>query len=206
MSTQFRSYEVARKLFSVLSSISWAVIALGGYLVLMGIEVLGGSGFGPSPYIFLVGGTIVSFLGLISIGAVQYWRAGVDTAEYTQQMLQVARDQLEVSNQSHRQGQDGPAAAFADALKTSDPQAQAGTEPASYSDPKPPSYEPETKAIAVSETPTFELNQIEQRDGKFIALGQEFASFGLAADHLIEKEQALEAETQSVSDEVLSKD
>jgi len=45
---------------------------------------------------------VISLLGLIFVAIVQTARASVDTAEYTQQMLKIARDQLEVSQQALR--------------------------------------------------------------------------------------------------------
>lgn len=63
---------------------------------------------------FLLGAS-VSLLGLLLVGAVQFWRVGVDTAEYSQQSLKVLRDQLSVSQQSLNQAQ-VPATSFAQAL------------------------------------------------------------------------------------------
>ena len=47
-------------------------------------------------------GFAVSFIGFLGLALVQIGRAGVDSAEYSQQTLKVARDQLEVSRQALR--------------------------------------------------------------------------------------------------------
>ncbi len=48
----------------------------------------------------MVPGIGIGITGFILVAFVQMGRATVDTAEYTQQMLKLSRDQLEVSKQS----------------------------------------------------------------------------------------------------------
>lgn len=54
--------------------------------------------------LFLIGAG-ASMVGLFMVGSVQNWRAGVDSAEYGQQALRIAREQLEISKQSLKRGQ-----------------------------------------------------------------------------------------------------
>ena len=92
-----KSYAAARSLFSFLEVISWIVIISGVILMLLGF---GGTGDRSVPGIFaFVPGVIIAFCGFIGLVQVQVARASVDSAEYGQQSLKVARDQLEISRQ-----------------------------------------------------------------------------------------------------------
>jgi hypothetical protein len=106
-----RSYEAARSLFSFLSFIAWCLIIAG-----IGAAILGGmigaelAQWNRVPTFVgrLIGalpGFGLSIFGFLSLAMAQTGRAGVDSAEYGQQMLQISRDQLEVSRQSMRQGE-----------------------------------------------------------------------------------------------------
>lgn len=108
-----RSYAAARELFSFLGFCSWVVIIF-GVLVAIGGFAAATSGMIRNPSILhgvlgaLPGGTL-SLLGSYGLALVQMGRAGVDSAEYGQQALQVARDQLEVSRQMLSQSSLSPA-------------------------------------------------------------------------------------------------
>ncbi|MFC3615621.1 hypothetical protein ACFORG_17830 [Lutimaribacter marinistellae] len=54
------------------------------------------------------------FLGFLGLVAVQIGRAGVDSAEYAQQNLKIAREQLEISRQRMRADGYSDVASFAD--------------------------------------------------------------------------------------------
>jgi len=130
-----RSYEAARGLFSFLGFCAWVVIIIGVIAALIGASAVSEMrGFGARPsgiatFSGLLPGLAMSFVGFIGLAMVQIGRAAVDTAEYTQQMLQIARDQLDVSKQGLNQGkaleqgfaalkqlpEEKPAASFADA-------------------------------------------------------------------------------------------
>jgi len=103
-----RSYEAARGLFSFLAICSWAIIIVGGIVALVTGATIGSS-FGGSPnamaliFAFMPGAGI-SLVGLYGLAMVQMARAGVDSAEYGQQALGVARQQLEVSREALNQG------------------------------------------------------------------------------------------------------
>lgn len=104
-----RSYEAARSLFSFLGFCSWCVICVGGLVAILGASAAsemssfyGGRASGGAILSGLVPGLAVSFLGFLGLATVQNGRATVDTAEYSQQMLKIARDQLEVSKQGNR--------------------------------------------------------------------------------------------------------
>ncbi|WP_197917299.1 hypothetical protein [Thiosulfatihalobacter marinus] len=100
MSDRLRSYDVARKTFSFLEFIGWSVVVVG---IIAGFILAGSAGRyasdGQKFLLFLMGAS-GSLLGLFMVGAVQNWRASVDSAEYGQQALKVAREQLEISKQS----------------------------------------------------------------------------------------------------------
>lgn len=107
-----RSYEAARKLFSFLGFCAWCLIVVGILAAIGGIGAatqLAGNGFGrPDPglaaLIAAIPGAGIALAGILCLALVQMGRATVDTAELTQQMLKVARDQLEISSQGLRQG------------------------------------------------------------------------------------------------------
>jgi hypothetical protein len=108
-----RSYEAARGLFSFLEVCSWGIIVIGGIVAVAAGAALS-SGFGGNPsaraLIFaLMPGAGISLVGLYGLAMVQMARAGVDNAEYGQQALGVARQQLEVSREALTQGKQLPA-------------------------------------------------------------------------------------------------
>jgi len=119
-----RSYEAARSYFNFLGVLSRGVIAIGAIVALFSIVAAGqiSQGFGGGGMAGLAGilpAAVIMFTGFMGLVIVQIGRAGVDTAEYTQQMLKIARDQLEVSRQALR-GPNAPANSFADATNEVD--------------------------------------------------------------------------------------
>lgn len=99
-----RSYEAARSLFSFLGFCAWCVIIIGGILALVGVSAASQYGgyrapSGAAIFAGLLPGLALAMSGFLLLAFVQMGRASVDTAEYTQQMLKIARDQLEVSRQ-----------------------------------------------------------------------------------------------------------
>jgi len=102
-----RSYAAARTYFSILEFVSWCIIVLGAIVALVAIAAFGqmSRSFGGSSMAGLAGlipGASVVFAGFMGLVVAQIGRAGVDSAEYGQQMLKIARDQLEVSQQGLR--------------------------------------------------------------------------------------------------------
>lgn len=104
-----RSYGAARGLLSFLGFLAWCAIILGIFIAIgAGSAVSQSRSFGigngaMAGVLAAMPGLILAFLGFLALVLVQMGRAGVDTAEYTQQMLKIARDQLEVSRQSLKQ-------------------------------------------------------------------------------------------------------
>lgn len=99
-----RSYETARSLFSFLAFCAWSVVVVGGIVALLGAGSVSQYAGGGAGLIAMVPGLGIALAGLLLVAFVQIGRANVDTAEYTQQMLKIARDQLDVSKQSLKQG------------------------------------------------------------------------------------------------------
>lgn len=103
-----RSYEAARGLFSFLAFCSWGIIIVGGIVALAAGGALS-SGLGGNPsamklFFAFMPGAGISLVGLYGLAMVQMARAGVDSAEYGQQSLGLARQQLEVSREALTQG------------------------------------------------------------------------------------------------------
>lgn len=94
-----RSYEAARSLFSFLGFCAWSIIVIGGLVALIGMGSVSQYAGGGAGLLAMVPGFGIAITGFILVAFVQMGRATVDTAEYTQQMLKIARDQLDVSKQ-----------------------------------------------------------------------------------------------------------
>lgn len=105
-----RSYEAARSLFGFLSFLSWVVIIIGGFAALFGGAAASEMrGYGGELIGFMAGavpGLILALMGFFGLVFAQIGRAGVDTAEYSQQSLQISREQLDVSRQALRHGEE----------------------------------------------------------------------------------------------------
>ncbi|WP_298975925.1 hypothetical protein [uncultured Roseobacter sp.] len=151
-----RSYEAARSLFSFLGICSWVVIAIGVVVALGGLSAASSFGRNAGMLQALAGatpGVILAMLGFFGLALVQMGRANVDTAEYGQQSLGVARQQLEISNQVLAQNKQ-MAASYA--RQTAPKTAAPATEPAeqsgaTYSEKKLASPSKETAVKAISE-------------------------------------------------------
>ncbi|MEM9761640.1 MAG: hypothetical protein AAF968_03865 [Pseudomonadota bacterium] len=94
-----RSYETARSLYSFLGFCAWTLIVLGALAALIGMVAtsqvsLSGAFLGALP------GLCITVAGTMALAMVQNGRALVDTAEYTQNILQVSRDHLDASRQA----------------------------------------------------------------------------------------------------------
>tara|TARA_R110002074_G_scaffold104113_4_gene224731 strand:- start:8554 stop:9174 length:621 start_codon:yes stop_codon:yes gene_type:complete len=122
-----RSYENARGLFSFLEFLAWGGVLLGIAIIFVSMEAASRSFGGGAGLLAAMPGIAISLFSLIWVAIIQVARAGVDTAELTQQSLKVARDQLEVSKQALKQG-DIAQRSFA-ALSASNQSASLGVEP-----------------------------------------------------------------------------
>lgn len=131
-----RSYAAARSLLSFLETVLWCMVALGA-IAAMVLADQASSRMGGGAFIGAMPGLIMALLAFLGVANVQHARAGVDCAEYGQQALQVARDQLKISKQALKQ-QEASNASFAQLAAVS---AEPGT--ASYGRPD---LAPTTKA------------------------------------------------------------
>ena len=105
-----RSYEAARSLFSILTVLAWIIIVVGAIAAIgLGAKATEMARYGGSTgaafFMGMLPGLLMSFVGFLGLVFAQIGRAAVDTAEYSQQMLQLSRDHLDVSKQSLRQGE-----------------------------------------------------------------------------------------------------
>lgn len=103
MSVEFRSYDVARNFFSAVLYLGTALIVVGIIGTFMSVGYLDNVNMVRAssiwPVYVLPLSLFTAFVGLVAVGLAHHWRAGVDSAEYTQQLLKTARDQLDVSRQ-----------------------------------------------------------------------------------------------------------
>lgn len=100
-----RSYETARSLFSFLAFCAWSVVVTGVIAIFVGAGTVSTYASDAAVFMAAMPGLGIAFFGLFQVAIIQNARATVDTAEYTQQMLKISRDQLQVSNQSLKQGE-----------------------------------------------------------------------------------------------------
>ena len=104
-----KSYAAARAYFSFLEVLSWAVIAVGATALLIGfgagsqVNTFSGRGSGALALTAALPGFALAFAGFLGLVFAQIGRAGVDSAEYGQQSLKIAREQLEISRQAAKQ-------------------------------------------------------------------------------------------------------
>lgn len=186
--SQMRSYGAARALYSFLGFLAWCVIILGVVIAFGGATAgnqLGSFGRNTSGMAMLMGaapGLVIGFIGFLGLAVVQNGRAAVDTAEYTQQMLQIARDQLDVSRQTLKQKWGAPAAGFGEFVEREQQApavAQDGAPTGSFA------HRPAGSGAAGSvEISKYMGQTIEHRNGKFIWNGTAFDSLQDAKFHL----------------------
>ncbi|WP_371229921.1 hypothetical protein [Roseovarius sp. 2305UL8-3] len=188
-----RSYEAARGYFSFLTFVSWCVIVLGGIAVLGGLAAVGqmGRGFGSGPNTFAIIGAVIpgaglAFAGFMGLVFAQIGRAGVDSAEYGQQMLQIARDQLDVSRRGLNKHTDTPQS-FA-VLKTPKADQTAETAQHGYPQSKPTTGTP-SETEAKPSLVAHNGHEIEFRDDQYIVDGRKF-EFLTRAKHYVDTELA----------------
>ncbi|WP_162798201.1 hypothetical protein [Sulfitobacter sp. SK011] len=184
-----RSYEAARSLFSFLAFMAWSVVVVGVIVALIGAagaSQYGGSGAG---LLAMVPGIGIGITGLILVAFVQMGRATVDTAEYTQQMLSISRDQLEVSKQGLKLHGAVPQTFAAAAQKEFAPDPKS-----SFADSATPSEEdPELaksqlirlqKAESTEEIIDYRGEKIRVEGGKYFVGKIGFFEFGSAKRHI----------------------
>lgn len=98
-----KSYEAARGYFDFLTFIAWIGIVGGLVLALAGGGMVAATVPGANPVIGAILGAIPGALlcifGSMALVNVQMGRASVDSAEYAQQSLKIARDQFEISKE-----------------------------------------------------------------------------------------------------------
>ncbi len=89
-----RDYSTARSILSLVEFTCWAGVLVGVIIAFSSVGVAS-RGFGAPGILAAIPGIGIGILSLFGVALVQMGRAGVDSAEYGQQALKVARDQLE---------------------------------------------------------------------------------------------------------------
>jgi|GEM_PF-5460139 len=164
-----RSYETARGYFSFIGFLAAAVIAIGVVLAVLALANAGEQ-MNSVALLATIPGLMIAGAGLFIQVYVQTSRAAVDSAEYAQQSLQLARDQLDISKQLLKLAQSKPATATYTAEAPVAP-----LENISFDTDAPTD---EIKSSSVSSginVPSYASNihqyegaQIKQQDGKFL--------------------------------------
>lgn len=99
-----RSYETARSLFSFLEVMAWIMVVAGIIIAFGGASAASLFSRSSAGLMGALPGIVIAILGLFMVAQVQGNRATVDSAEYSQQMLKLTREQLEISKQALKQG------------------------------------------------------------------------------------------------------
>lgn len=103
-----QSYAAARSLFSFMSFVAWSAIIGGGIVALVAMgAVMQFNGSAPAIISAALPGLVICLFGFLALVMVQIGRATLDSAEYGQQSLQVARDQLAFAKQVHLETNSG---------------------------------------------------------------------------------------------------
>lgn len=201
-----RSYEAARSYFNLLSFLSWCVITIGAITAILAVAALGemSRSFGGSPVAGLaavVPGVAIMFAGFMGLVFVQIGRAGVDSAEYAQQSLQLSREQLEISRQSLNQslrGEQGYAAIQAAKQELrSDAEPTATVLAAGYGSTKDAvKAEPEERHEP-GEILEYHGKNIRVVEGGYVVGGTIFETFGKAKEQIENDGLTIEAKSSA---------
>ena len=180
-----RSYEAARSLYSFLEFIAWAVVVTGVIVALMGAAGASKYGGSAAGLLAMVPGIGIGITGFILVAFVQMGRATVDTAEYTQQMLKLSRDQLEVSKQSLKAQNSAPQT-FAAATQQGSNQEQKASFASQSNNTEisgraPSGSEPDK---ILPEDTVYRGKTIRADKGKFLYKGIPFDTLGAAKDYV----------------------
>ena len=99
MNLKTSNYGTARSLFGFVELLCWLGVGAGIIIALVSAGAAS-RGFGSPGVLAAVPGMIMSVMCLLGVVGVQIAKASVDSADYTYQMLAIARDQLAVSKQA----------------------------------------------------------------------------------------------------------
>lgn len=200
-----RSYGAARGYFSLLGFLAWCQIFGGGFIAFAAVGIASElSRFSGPPSVVTISiaampGVLICLFGLFGLAMVQNGRATVDMAELTQQMLKVARDQLEVSQQALQKG--GSAAQSFEAIAAAtDIAGGGGHRSAKASEWAEASDDNQQPALETSEVTrgargllTYNGQTIAKAGGSYLVDGIAFASLDAAKKH-IDKNPLLNSE------------
>lgn len=188
-----RSYEAARSLFSFMAFCAWSVVVLGVLAALIGASSVSQYGGPEAGILAMAPGVVLGITGLLLVAFVQMGRATVDTAEYTQQMLKVSRDQLEVSRQGLKQGGE-QSGSFA-ALRKVEPPTKIAVQNSGTSFAEVSAKPTSPVEMIADEIITYRKNQIERFGGQFQLGTKVFQSLDIAKQY-VESHAPSKAEQQ----------
>lgn len=97
-----REYNTAKTIFGILEFIAWVAVVGGLLLAFAGASTTTGFSRSPLGPLGAIPGLIFSLIGILTAGAAQFFRAGVDTAEMTGQILKISRDQLALAKTANQ--------------------------------------------------------------------------------------------------------
>ena len=180
-----RSYEVARTLFSVMGFAAWSVVVVGVIVASISAEAASDYGGLLAGLVAMAPGVGIATTGIILVAMVQIGRASVDTAEYTQQMLKISRDQLEVSKQGLKLQNAAPQT-FAAAMpkeNTQEPKSSFANQADKNSPQGRMVGDPEPQQL-VDQSIIYRGKTIRSNNGKFLYKGIPFDTLLAAKKHV----------------------
>lgn len=97
-----REYTTARTIFGILEFVAWVAIVGGIIFAITGASAATGFSGRSAGLLGAVPGLLFAFIGIIAVAIVQSSRANVDTAEMTGKMLQISKEQLQLTKDAQK--------------------------------------------------------------------------------------------------------
>lgn len=97
-----REYSTARTIFGLVEIVAWTAVVAGGIAGFVGATAATGFSGRSAGFMGAIPGFAIAFFGIIAVATVQFYRAGVDTAEMTGRMLQISKEQLQLAKEAQK--------------------------------------------------------------------------------------------------------
>lgn len=166
MGVYMRDYTAARTVFGILEFVAWVAVIGGLIVAVVGATAATGFSGRAAGLMGAIPGLAMSFLGIIAAATVQFYRAGVDSAENSGQMLEIAKEQLQMARKAHG------ATPLPTAKSSADPVRTDTKPPVDVAEFDPLTFGGSTRPVAFGTTPGSETvgyngEEIAVIDGKY---------------------------------------
>ncbi|MEL7190606.1 MAG: hypothetical protein AAGK17_13720 [Pseudomonadota bacterium] len=181
------NYDAARNVLGLAEFLMWGGVAVGALIALTGATAATNSFGGVTAIAGAIPGLSLALASFIGVVLIQMAKANVDTADYTYQMLDVSRQNLEVSKQVQKSGAKAPAT-FAELAEKEGAKAPPITaQPkASYADTAKPANEP-TLSANPNKVMDYRGSEITKSAHGYHVDGQTFENIALAQSFITDR-------------------